>query len=108
VDTAEYCQVVTTTDGREAARALADGAVRARTAACAQVLGPVTSMYWWQGTLESAEEWQVVFKTTMERYPALAAHIRAHHTYDVPEILCLPVLDGDPDYLRWLRAETAG
>jgi periplasmic divalent cation tolerance protein len=106
VNPGTYCQVVSTTDGRDAALALADGAVRARVAACAQVVGPVTSTYWWRDAVETAEEWQVVFKTTADRYAELAEWIRGHHTYDVPEILCLPVLAGDPDYLRWLEAET--
>lgn len=102
----EHCQVVTTTDSREAADRLADGAVRARLAACAQVVGPITSRYWWQGEVETAEEWQVIFKTALVRYPALRDHIRAGHTYQTPEILCTPVVAGDRAYLDWLTAET--
>jgi periplasmic divalent cation tolerance protein len=103
-----YCQVVTTTDSRQAAEALAAGAVRARAAACAQVIGPITSTYWWEAKVESAEEWQVVFKTEFGRYPALEEHIRTHHSYDVPEILCTPVITGNQTYLDWVSAETAG
>jgi periplasmic divalent cation tolerance protein len=103
----EYCQVLTTTDSREAAQALARGAVEARTAACGQVAGPIISTYWWQGRLETAEEWQILFKTTTHRYPALEAHIRQHHSYEVPEILCTPIVAGNPAYLDWLSAETA-
>lgn len=102
----EYCQVVTTTDAREAADALARSAVEARVAACAQVAGPLSSTYWWRGAVEVAEEWQVVFKTTAARYPALEEHIRANHGYDVPEILCSPVDAGNPPYLAWVSAET--
>ena len=102
----EYCQVVTTTDSRSAADALARGAAEARVAACAQVVGPITSTYWWEGRVDTAEEWQVVFKTTAERYPALEEHLRSHHGYDVPEILCTPVTAGNPSYLEWLSAET--
>ncbi len=101
-----FCQVLTAIDSAEAAERLSGGAVRARFAACAQVSGPMASTYWWQGTVESAREWQVTFKTTVDRYPALAGYIRAQHGYQVPEILCLPVLDGDPAYLDWLGAET--
>lgn len=101
-----YCQVVTVTDSREAAEALARGAVAARLAACGQVGGPITSTYWWQGEMETAAEWPVVFKLPRERYPALEAYLRQQHGYEVPEILCTPVLAGNPAYLRWLTEET--
>jgi len=102
----QYCQVVTTVASREAADLLGRRAIEARLAACAQVGGPITSTYWWQGAVESAEEWQVVFKTTTDRYADLEAHIRGHHSYQVPEILCTPVSAGNPSYLSWLAAET--
>ena len=101
-----YCQVVTTTDSREAAQRLAHGAVTARLAACAQVSGPVTSTYWWDGQVETADEWRVTYKTTSARYGTLEQHIREQHGYDVPEILCSPVIAGNPAYLDWLDAET--
>jgi periplasmic divalent cation tolerance protein len=104
----EHCQVVTTIDSREAADRLARGAVAGRVAACAQVLGPIASTYRWNGRIESAEEWQVTFKTTTGRYESLEEHIREQHSYDVPEILCSPVIAGNPAYLQWLSAETRG
>ena len=100
-----YCQVVTTVPSQEAAEALAESAVVARFAACAQVGGPIGSTYWWQGQVDTGEEWQVLFKTTVERYPALQAHILDNHEYDVPEVLAFPVLDGNPAYLAWLSEE---
>jgi periplasmic divalent cation tolerance protein len=102
----EFCQVVTTTDSRDEADALARSAVAARLAACGQVTGPVASTYWWQGALTTAQEWQVLFKTTLAMYPALAEHIRANHSYDVPEVLCTAVTAGSDAYLEWIRAET--
>jgi periplasmic divalent cation tolerance protein len=102
----QYAQAVTTTDSREAAEALARSAVEARVAACAQVSGPINSTYWWQGSIESSEEWYVTFKTTVERYPELEQHIRDHHSYDVPEVVLLPVLAGNPAYLSWVGEET--
>jgi periplasmic divalent cation tolerance protein len=102
----QHCQVVTTTDSREAADALASAAVEARAAACAQIVGPIASTYWWEGKVETAQEWQVVFKTAVERYPELEANIKAHHGYDVPEIVCTPIIGGNPAYLEWVTAET--
>ncbi|SCF50019.1 divalent cation tolerance protein [Micromonospora matsumotoense] len=103
----QHAQAVTTTDSRDAAEALARSAVEARVAACAQVSGPISSTYWWEGQVENAEEWYVVFKTTAERYAALEEHIREHHTYDVPEVVLLPILAGNPAYLAWVSEETA-
>lgn len=104
----DYCQAVTTTDSREEADRLARGAVEARVAACAQIVGPITSVFWWEGAVDTAQEWQVVFKTTTNAYPALERHLREAHSYDVPEILCLPVTAGNPAYLAWLDTETTG
>ncbi|WP_412748252.1 divalent-cation tolerance protein CutA [Krasilnikovia sp. M28-CT-15] len=97
---------MTTIDSRAAAESLARSAVDARVAACAQVSGPIHSTYWWEGTVENAEEWCVVFKTTRERYPALEQHIREHHSYDVPEVVLMPILAGNPGYLSWISEET--
>lgn len=104
----DYCQVVTTTDSRDEADRLARGAVAARVAACAQTVGPVTSVFWWEGELDTAEEWQVWFKTTTAAYSSLETYLQQAHSYDVPEILCLPVTAGHRPYLQWLDAETAG
>lgn len=105
MDRPAYCQVVTTTDSRAAADELARTAVEARLAACAQVVGPISSSYWWDGTVTTDQEWQVVLKTTVAAYPELERHLREAHGYDVPEILCLPVTAGNPAYLDWLATE---
>ncbi|MEU9751335.1 divalent-cation tolerance protein CutA [Streptomyces niveus] len=103
---AEFLTVLTTTDSAAKAEALARGAVEARLAACAQISAPVTSVYHWQGAIETAQEWQVLFKTTAARYKALEAHLTAAHDYDTPEILALPVVRGNAPYLAWLTSET--
>jgi periplasmic divalent cation tolerance protein len=102
----DYCQVVTTTDSRDEAERLARGAVQSRHAACAQIVGPVTSVYRWQGAIEDAQEWQVWLKTTTAAYGDLETYLRQAHSYDVPEILCLPIVGGHGPYLQWLADET--
>ncbi|HEY8534737.1 MAG TPA: divalent-cation tolerance protein CutA [Micromonospora sp.] len=101
-----YVQVTTTIDSREGAEAMARSAVETRLAACAQVSGPIHSTYWWEGAIDSADEWYVVFKTTAERYPELERHIRERHSYEVPEIVLTPILAGNPAYLSWIHEET--
>ncbi|MBM7439260.1 divalent-cation tolerance protein CutA [Streptomyces sp. HB132] len=102
-----WLTVLTTTDSEEKARALARGAVDARLAACAQIPAPVTSVYRWQGAVETGEEWQVLFKTTAERYDELEAHLLAAHDYATPEIIATPVVRGSDRYLAWVSSGTA-
>ncbi|MFF8509649.1 divalent cation tolerance protein CutA [Streptomyces sp. NPDC015492] len=100
--------VRTTTDARAKADALARGAVEARLAACAQISGPVTSVYHWRGAIETTEEWEVVFKTTEARYPVLESHLLAAHDYETPEILAARVTRAGEGYARWVERETSG
>ncbi|MEU9061327.1 divalent-cation tolerance protein CutA [Streptomyces sp. NPDC048430] len=102
-----WLTVLTTTDSEEKAHALARGAVDARLAACAQISGPVTSVYRWQDAVETAQEWQVLFKTAARRYDELEAHLVAVHGYETPEIIATPVVRGSDRYLAWVSAETA-
>ena len=102
----EHFEVSTTTDSSEAAAALASSAVHARVAACGQVVGPIRSVYWWDGTVERKQEWLVHFKTTADRSAELVDHIRANHSYDVPEVIVTPIVGGNPAYLAWVTAET--
>jgi periplasmic divalent cation tolerance protein len=101
-----YVQVTTTTDARAEAAGLARSAVAGRLAACAQLVGPIASSYWWDGEIESAEEWMVVFKTTADRFDELATLISDLHSYDVPEIIATPVVAGSMDYLAWIAEQT--
>jgi periplasmic divalent cation tolerance protein len=101
-----YLQVQTTTDSRAEAMELSHAAVEARLAACAQVAGPVASMYWWDGRLERAEEWLVLLKLPIDRYDELAAFLTERHSYDEPEIIALPIVTGSATYLTWMREET--
>ncbi|MBW5486397.1 divalent-cation tolerance protein CutA [Streptomyces bambusae] len=100
--------VLTTVDTPDVATELARGAVEARLAACAQISQPVTSVYRWQGELETAQEWQVLFKTTEAAYPALEAWLTAAHPYDTPEIIATRVVRGSAGYLAWVDSEVSG
>jgi periplasmic divalent cation tolerance protein len=103
----KHVQAVTTIDAEVAATSLARTAVEARVAACAQVLGPISSTYWWEGKVDTSQEWYVVFKTTVESYPDLEEHIKSQHTYDVPEIVATPIVAGSTAYLEWISGETS-
>ncbi len=98
----DFLQVTTTLDDQDQAQKLAAQLVQRRLAACVQVVGPVASTYYWEGKIESAQEWLCIAKTTQLKYPALEDAIRKLHSYDVPEILATPVVAGNKPYLDWI------
>jgi periplasmic divalent cation tolerance protein len=102
----QYLQVQTTTDSRAEAMELARAAVEARLAACAQVAGPIASMYWWEDGIERAEEWLLMLKLPAARYEALADFLAGRHSYDEPEIVATPIVAGSEAYLSWIAEET--
>ena len=97
-----FVTVWVTTPNRALAVKLGRLAVESGTAACAQVSGPLESIYRWQGAVESAKEWRLVLKTRARRLPDLEALVIANHPYDTPQFLVLPVLGGSAKYLEWL------
>jgi periplasmic divalent cation tolerance protein len=97
--------VLTNLPDSESAFNLARELVHLRLAACANVLGPATSFYRWEGREEQASEFPVLIKSTLERYPELEREIRARHPYSVPEIIAWPIENGSGDYLRWVEGE---
>ena len=103
----DCCLVVTTLDTKDAAVSLGRAVVQARLAACAQVVGPIASLFWWKGKVEEAEEWQCHFKTAVVRFAELRDFISEKHPYEVPELTATPIIDGNPEYLDWIRTETA-
>jgi periplasmic divalent cation tolerance protein len=102
----EYIQVTTTTEKREDANRIARSLVEKRLAACAQVIGPIRSTYWWKGKIEDAEEWLCLMKSRKDLYNSLEKAIRAVHPYEVPEITAVALVEGVETYLRWIEEET--
>lgn len=96
--------VVTTTPHRGDAERIAQGLVERYLVACAQISGPITSVYRWQGAVETAQEWRCVAKTDRAKYEAVEQAIRQLHPYEVPEIVVTPIVAGSQAYLDWLQA----
>jgi len=101
----EYIQIYTTTENKDDAGMIAETVVKKRLAACAQVVGPITSTYWWEGAIEEAEEWFCIMKSRKDLYDKLEEAILDVHSYDVPEIVAVPIVSGSQSYLRWLNKE---
>ena len=89
-------------EGDRLARALVDE----RLAACVNRIGPVQSVYRWEGKLEQSEEQLLIIKTQRRLFAALEKRVRELHSYSVPEIVALPIIEGSQDYLRWLGDQT--
>jgi periplasmic divalent cation tolerance protein len=103
---ARFVQVQTTTDSRAEAMELARAAVEGRLAACAQVVGPIASTFWWEDNVERSEEWLLLLKLPLGGFHALADFLTEQHSYDEPEIVALPIVAGSESYLNWMEEET--
>jgi periplasmic divalent cation tolerance protein len=101
-------QVLTTMDTREAALSLARSAVDERMAACVQVIGPITSVYRWEGRTNEDQEFLCLLKVPSGRLERLIQFVKARHPYDTPEITAVESSFVDERYLAWADSETIG
>ncbi|HUI06714.1 MAG TPA: divalent-cation tolerance protein CutA [Verrucomicrobiae bacterium] len=93
---------------RVEARRIARAILTKKLAACVNVVDGLESYYWWQGKLERARECLLLIKTTRARIPAVTKTVNAVHSYEVPEVIFVPVAAGDGRYLKWVGASTKG
>ena len=100
-------QIVTAVETREVAEEIAQSLLAEHLAACVQIAGPVSSAYWWKGAIERSEEWIVTVKSTRDRYRTIERQIVSLHTYDTPEIIAVPVIEGSQRYLAWMSSVLA-
>lgn len=98
--------VLTHLPDREHAEELARRLVDGRLAACVNIGAPVVSMYHWRGQFETTNEVPLVIKTRRALYARVEAAIRDGHPYELPEVVAVPILDGNAAYLDWIAAET--
>ena len=97
--------LITAPDAAEARR-IADALLTEHLAACVNTLSGVSSRYWWQGRLEEAAEALLIVKSRRPLLDAIIKRVKAMHSYDVPEIIALPIVGGNEGYLKWLASET--
>ena len=103
-----YIVVFITTSSYEEARKIADALVVQKKAACVNIVPKVSSLFRWKGKIEDVEESLMVVKTRAELFPDIVSTVKSIHSYEVPEIIALPIVEGNPDYLSWLKEETGG
>jgi periplasmic divalent cation tolerance protein len=97
--------VFSTCGSAEEAETLARRLLEARLAACVNVIMQVRSFYWWKEKIEDSGEWLLVIKTSRERFEGIRSLLESAHSYELPEVLALPVIEGSPNYLAWLDHE---
>jgi periplasmic divalent cation tolerance protein len=98
-----YVVIFITASSETEARRISDVLLAQRKAACVNIIRAVDSSFWWQGKLESALESLLIVKTKASLVNEIVALVKENHSYTVPEIIALPIIAGNPDYLQWLE-----
>ncbi len=104
----DVCEVVVTAEDPEWLAGLTRTLVEERLCACGHNIAAIRSVYRWEGAVQDEAEARVALHTRADLVPQLIERVRELHPYDVPCIIALPVVDGNPAYLDWVRTETAG
>ena len=102
----EFIVVFVTCSSEEEALKIAHALVEECIAACVNLISPVRSIYRWEGKIWDEKEWILIIKTQKERFEELERKVKSLHSYSVPEIIGLPVVEGSSSYLEWLKEMT--
>jgi len=94
-----------TTSTEEEASRIAELLLEQRKAACVNIVPKVDSLFWWQGKLDSAQESLLIIKTKASLLPDVVSLVKGIHSYEVPEIIAMPIIGGNEDYLKWIHSE---
>lgn len=103
----EYQIVLTTCADRDQAEAIARDLVHNQAAACVNIVPKIGSIYRWQGEVAADEECLLLIKSTRASFPRIEQRIRVLHSYELPEIVAVPILTGSGDYLNWISEQVA-
>ena len=102
MEKADKIVVLITTSSEEEARKIAELLVNGKKAACVNIVPGVDSVFWWKDRLDSARESLLLVKTRASLFPEIVELVKRTHSYEVPEIIALPIIAGSEDYLKWL------
>ena len=100
-----YIVLLITTNSSEEAHKIAEMLLDQRKVACVNIVPKVSSLFWWQGNLESDQESLLIIKTKAAQLTEIVRSVKELHSYDVPEIIALPIIGGNQDYLDWIDKE---
>ncbi len=99
----DFIQVFVSCESRQQASVLVNALLEARIIACAQIMPKIESFYHWQGQIERSEECLLILKSTGAQFQALQEMVNDLHSYDIPEVIAVPIVAGSPDYLNWIN-----
>ncbi|HPL41956.1 MAG TPA: divalent-cation tolerance protein CutA [Syntrophorhabdaceae bacterium] len=102
----DIIEMIITFGDRDTAERIGRNVVEKRLAACAQIEGPIKSIYWWKEELEESEEWKCTFKTRKDLYKSLEDEIRLSHPYELPQIVAVGIDYALSGYVDWIKKET--
>lgn len=102
-----YGVVLVSASSQQEAETIGHALVKSGLAACVSLV-PIHSIYTWQGELHQEQEWQLLIKTDLSQFSRLEAKIRELHSYEIPEIIALPITIGSQPYLDWIRQQMNG
>jgi periplasmic divalent cation tolerance protein len=94
--------VIVTTSSKQEAQNIVSELLKKRLVACGNIIGPISSSFWWKGTIENSEEFLILMKSQMVLFKKLEHEILELHSYEIPEIVVLPIIEGSKAYLNWV------
>ncbi|HET9177938.1 MAG TPA: divalent-cation tolerance protein CutA [Terriglobia bacterium] len=94
--------IMVTASSRRECRRIARRLIEEKLAACVNITQPIQSVYRWEGKIDHGREFLMFIKTTRDLFPQIRSEIALIHSYHTPEIICLPIIDGSPNYLQWV------
>jgi periplasmic divalent cation tolerance protein len=98
----DYIMVLVTASGIEEARKISQTILEKKKAACTNIISGVSSSFWWRGKIENADEVLLIMKTKTSQLDEIISLVKQNHSYEVPEIIAIPIVGGSADYLRWI------
>src|ERR1700733_9430328 len=100
----QYIIVLVTSKDKKEAEKISQGLLEAKLIVCANIIEGVQSLFWWQGKIDSSQEVLLVLKTKKALFKKVTAKVQSLHSYQTPEIIALPIVQGSKDYLEWISA----
>ncbi len=103
----KYMIVLVTTASKKEAEKISQHLLEQKLIACANIIGPMISHFHWSGKIERAEEFLILMKSRLDLFEKISAEVKELHSYELPEVLALPILAGSDSYLTWLNSSLA-
>lgn len=104
----DFIVILVTTGSEAEAETIAKALVEEQLAACVNIANPIRSIYRWEGSVADDREWLLLIKARAAHFPRIETRVKALHSYQVPEVIALPIIAGAGGYLRWLEHATEG